>query len=1100
LTQLSIGEYDCMDYSDEHRPFDHSTCGYQSDTFNCDEHICSVGEWSCGDGQCIDEINRYEWQENDDTTKAQCHSMREYMFMCELSSHRHKLWTSVDGTCHSSIDFDLVDEGRDEYNQTADEYCQYLVKCALSDVVERKCACGQSDCGKHIAQHCTSSIAYPSKGLLTPYLIAYYDVDRLWSGTKQPDFYTISGSIRCRGYQAQTHVNKSIQIRHYTNRRHLVLDNTFCEHADILKDTNGLQFHKVCYANVSNTLGTGLLYAFLDVCTQCISQYRINDGTQDCISGEDERYKKRSMCTDRIRHHRYRCSSEQSTCLMVKTIGDSHTHCTRGDDEFAYGSGQSISNTRCEQIEDEGCRFLREYILESTNNFSNSTQMILNAKIPFRSYCNTFWDLKDKSDETLETCRSWKCSQSEVQCGTGQCIPGHYICDGEWDCSDASDELLDINRLSYYNPFMNLTKEQATCAAMRNKTVQAFGNLCNLSTEYPCLLINFTRQTDIFHTRPCIKISQIGDNVIDCLGGLDEMNTLTHCDEMHQLGFAFQCRSTPNWCVDNQHLCKSTDRCPNHADDSVLCGDRYNNCSASIDFRCMNDSCTMNARCNRQIECANGEDEYWCKPNITQSSSKQYRISKKQRQIIVKKYVTLPMYPPILTDIKIVTEKAHKTLAEKNTPNNVPSSIATLMCNRGVGVLNHKNTTICFCPPSYYGEYCEFHSDRITSYVHLDVSHSHYAQLSIDRNITIKVLVLLMHKGQIINTREFHFRSAVDFHRIVKKKYHLLYSKEIELFEEKIRRRSNRTSIVTNTLYHLRYEAYELRADSSIHFVGVWQYSLFFDFLPSFRLAKILRFHDLQADLPDSPCHSNPCKSTNAECHILQNDHQKYVCLCKPGYSGEYCSTHDQSCANNFCHSKSLCKPDYMGKMAGNRLPFCLCPLNVYGTKCGLVYDPCWMNPCKNNGTCYPSTSDLTKVNCVCNKDYYGLNCESQIEADDLSVDATNVTGTSVIQYLYIDFKSLNLIPAHQNISKESPVHLHYQHVTIFAPDIVLLKSYSAETAEYPKIFLLSLAIKEKKINSSTFLGDENLCLNVKDRFLNIPGEFSMSVKLRSDS
>lgn len=39
-----LGEYDCMDYSDEQRSFNHSVCAFQPDPFNCDEHICAVAE------------------------------------------------------------------------------------------------------------------------------------------------------------------------------------------------------------------------------------------------------------------------------------------------------------------------------------------------------------------------------------------------------------------------------------------------------------------------------------------------------------------------------------------------------------------------------------------------------------------------------------------------------------------------------------------------------------------------------------------------------------------------------------------------------------------------------------------------------------------------------------------------------------------------------------------------------------------------------------------------------------------------------------------------------------------------------------------------
>jgi len=115
FAQLCIGEYDCMDHSDEQWPFSHGACAYQADTFGCDEHLCSVSEWSCGDGQCIHETNRYELQEYANTPNIQCHSMREYTFMCELSD-RYKLWTSVNGTCYDSTTVRLVDEGWNKLN------------------------------------------------------------------------------------------------------------------------------------------------------------------------------------------------------------------------------------------------------------------------------------------------------------------------------------------------------------------------------------------------------------------------------------------------------------------------------------------------------------------------------------------------------------------------------------------------------------------------------------------------------------------------------------------------------------------------------------------------------------------------------------------------------------------------------------------------------------------------------------------------------------------------------------------------------------------------------------------------------------------------
>ena len=124
--------------------------------------------------------------------------------------------------------------------------------------------------------------------------------------------------------------------------------------------------------------------------------------------------------------------------------------------------------------------------------------------------------------------------------------------------------------------------------------------------------------------------------------------------------------------------------------------------------------------------------------------------------------------------------------------------------------------------------------------------------------------------------------------------------------------------------------------NDSLRMMSIWRYSIFFDFLPSFRFAKVLRFLDQH-----SPCQSNLCNSSNAECHVLQNDSKKYVCLCKSGYAGEHCSIPDAYCAQNFCHSNVFCKSNYLGSTAGNRLLLCRCPFNTYGTRCGLTYDQC---------------------------------------------------------------------------------------------------------------------------------------------------------------
>jgi hypothetical protein len=167
----------------------------------------------------------------------------------------------------------------------------------------------------------------------------------------------------------------------------------------------------------------------------------------------------------------------------------------------------------------------------------------------------------------------------------------------------------------------------------------------------------------------------------------------------------------------------------------------------------------------------------------------------------------------------------------------------------------------------------------------------------------------------------------------------------------------------------------------------------------------------------------------------------------------------------------------------------------MYGTRCRLTYDQCSSNPCKNNGTCYASTSDITKVNCLCNQDYYGEFCQSGKETIEFTVNKSNVSGISVVQYFYIEWTTLDLTLAHQVGLEQPPDHLQYRYAKTFAPNIVLLKNYPSIDIKYPTIFLLLLSANEKNITVSITLADTKLCLNVDQILKNLHGKISRYLK-----
>jgi hypothetical protein len=138
--------------------------------------------------------------------------------------------------------------------------------------------------------------------------------------------------------------------------------------------------------------------------------------------------------------------------------------------------------------------------------------------------------------------------------------------------------------------------------------------------------------------------------------------------------------------------------------------------------------------------------------------------------------------------------------------------------------------------------------------------------------------------------------------------------------------------------------------------VGVWLYPIYFDFLPNFRLTKVL--HLIRLDASQNPCMSNPCDNHH-ECHRLLNEPLRFVCLCSPNFGGKECLIENPLYQDDYCGPNALCKPDYRGLVNGNdHMPYCLSPSNQLGDRCQLNYDLCDLNACLNNGTCL-STSQL---------------------------------------------------------------------------------------------------------------------------------------------
>ena len=677
---------------------------------------------------------------------------------------------------------------------------------------------------------------------------------------------------------------------------------------------------------------------------------------------------------------------------------------------------------------------------------------------------------------------------------------------------------------------VNLTEIQKQCHQQYRSNNTPFSDLCNISSEYPCLRTNVTQPFNVTLNRPCISLTQIGDGKIDCLAGLDERNRL-QCAGQGMLGFNFQynhsrCISYPHLCVksnawttDNDEMYRSV--CFNWRRSSENSTDAK--CNGDLDVICLNETCIENARCNGQMECPHGEDEYRCPP--PNKNQVRYRTNKESTNHLLD--TILPIYPLPLPSSKgksrsisklsddhlvFIREKRNRLLdnSEEISSNDyitrvyeqddlplkstyeivrdaLPKGTITFkehylpfICNRGVAVQYYTNHTVCFCPSSSFGSQCQFHSDRIMIQTHLNLTN--YPTKS-DRIAMIKVLITFFFQDEIVDYDLFHVNPWREIDEVFRKRYFYFEYPRTEKYLQL--KRTNRSG---TQLYNVRFEAFDLYSNGTIQAIGVWKYPIYFDFLPSFRLSKILHFHPPIFSSSRSPCLNKNCGQNGICQEILNSNGSSHYCSCHSGYFGPYCESFDERC-NNYCSPKSICKPEYRQMIIGHQQPLCLCPVSTFGKTCFIQSNQCQSNPCLHGGTCFLTydVSDIRTYFCICTDGFEGDYCQTPRSIVDITillssnsmVQRDDVRATTV-SFSY-SIKKTWILPVHyQQVFDTLPsrIQLVYDyHFVPYAPGFALIKVYGSNYhSELTKHYLLYLHIGQKGINITVDLTSENHC------------------------
>lgn len=1051
-----------MDWSDEMNVgFSGEWCFGDKTTIDCDEHLCHRHMWACGDGECVLWFNRILFQNLIKQSRG-CTNLRHMNYMCELNPTSPG-WTLTNGLCWFLGEY-YDDPWLSMENVTLSDHekCVYLIRCALSDGFEFDCPCNRLNCSYIMSSVCEMNqvYLYPQDRLIHTYLYTLYNLTSDFKD-KMPHLLMLYGNIRCRGYHGYLEGVILSEISWFVRMRHL--DPFVCSTKTMTRNNDSsIKYDEHCWKD--SVTFNARPYAVHDICTrsrQCISQYRINDGWIDCVAREDENscISNNGLCS-RVRKHCFQCSPEQPTCVATNLLGQSNNYCSNKYDTYLYGQGPSIREVPCRSSNLASCEILKQYIKNSLLISNSSTNSYLNiyrsqyqftSHLSFRLYCDSIWDQQGHIDELSHNCQNWICHQDEYQCQTGQCIPLVWVCDGQWDCSDASDEeaILTIHQWSLHNEqIKNLNKTREIC--INDYLDLPFSQFCNTTKEFPCLRSNVSNPFNFIENRPCIAYSKIGDQIEDCYNAYDEKNTFEDKQE-RMWGFHLRC---DNESISYTFACDdSTDKCT-----QILCPYRhyrFSDCSTSLDAICINDSrCVPNGRCDGKRDCSYGEDEYWC-PEKLYNVHHNYR-SKKTNLKNVHTIFDQQVYPrlqPATRTFQILSRSLLSDLMNMTIYQQLVDLVYSFKCNRGVAIL-YKSLTgfLCFCPPSYFGMSCEFFSDRITIITHLDLTtwplfSKANSTISMAMPILFKIKVNFLFNERIIDHYEFYSNPNIELRNSTKHKFYLLYSRLPQMVLYKQLRSRKRINIETGHPYSVHFDLYALYNNLSVpKSLGSWHYPVYFDFLPSFRLATILRFPNWFGNSRLDPCLNHTCNQ-NSTCEPIFNKNNSYVCSCKSGFYDTNCSKYLEAC-HSYCSPDSLCRPDDHSLISNTKNPFCICPFEHFGPRCFLKFEVCSTHPCLNNGSCiytYESYGGNSFV-CVCSKLFYGDRCQHakmtiQVQLNTLNITEKSSRG-STVQFYDVDRDTLTLILQHQQVTQGFPFNIYYAHGHTIAPLLGILKMH----------------------------------------------------------
>ena len=497
----------------------------------------------------------------------------------------------------------------------------------------------------------------------------------------------------------------------------------------------------------------------------------------------------------------------------------------------------------------------------------------------------------------------------------------------------------------------------------------SFQTICDGYNELIPILLDGRNETDETECEQwsCSNIYTSCNGYFNCLHGEDEINC-----HSHSVLSPMNCSLNQYLCISihtKEFICLSSSKINDGFIDCVGANDEPFVCYRdNVDNRFSNFYCQMNnlTRCiPRQVlcdgikHCDDEIDEYFCGKNL----SKNYLYEIFSHRI---KYPSVDLLLNRLDNIK------RKSMTS--------SLSQTAYCHRGFAVQIDSTKSICFCPPSFYGDRCQYQNQRVSLTLQFRTSSNSW-EISFAISIS---LIDNSHQRLIHSHEQLTYLPIRECH--TKFHFYLLYSTKPKDSTKE---------------YFIHIDIYE---KVSLNHRTSLLYPIEFPFLPVHRLAFIIDIPSTNDSLTNCIT-NNPC--LHGQCLRYYNGRQNPIfCRCDRGWSGRDCSIRN-TCT---CSSDSL----YLGMTHHNR-SVCVCSLHKFGPRCLLTNSICLTNKtarCFNGGECIPRDVDIQsneKYTCVCPTGYKGKQCEFSENKLILSFGKDLVSTQSIfLHFILLESSSLS--------------------------------------------------------------------------------------------